>query len=110
MTYKLIKELALYPINVSKYMAIPDSKIYNEVLKNRWFDSAYGDILFVKVPRINNKYLDYLKLKIQRDLQFLIKTESLKNNPNIVIRYIKNSLKNPNKIVNFIKNIPRKNT
>ena len=89
-------------------MAIPDSKIYNEVLENRWFDSAYGDILFVKAPGISNKYLDFIKLKIRRDLQVVVKTESLKKNPKKVIVYIKNILKGPKKIVNFIKNIPRK--
>lgn len=67
--------LALDRTSLAHFIAIPDSQIYREVVENGWFDSAYGDIFYVKHPEISKAYLNYISKKVERDLIFIVKKD-----------------------------------
>jgi anaerobic magnesium-protoporphyrin IX monomethyl ester cyclase len=57
LTLDLIKELHCEPTAYHYFYAIPVSRLYLEIKEKRMFDSAYGDILFVKNDKFDRDFL-----------------------------------------------------
>lgn len=68
-TIDLIKELKLKPSAIHYFYGIPDSPLYQEVIKNNLIDSAYGDIFFVRTEIFDKKLLQNIISKIQAELR-----------------------------------------
>lgn len=103
MTADFIKELKLDSPGLSFFYAIPDSLLYQEVVRNNWIDSALGDLLFVKTKEFSHKDIKSIINKIEIELFFLLIIENFKKNPLKTFKYINPAFKKPLKVLKLLK-------
>jgi anaerobic magnesium-protoporphyrin IX monomethyl ester cyclase len=99
-TLQLIRELKCTPTAAHYFYAIPDSRLYREVVQNGWIDSVYGDILFVKTPEFAKEYLQKILKDIKSEELLWTLKNDLKNDP---MKHILAAMKNPRGTFNFLR-------
>jgi len=104
MTYHFIKELVLDKISLAHFMGIPDSKLYKEIVRNKWFDSCDGEILFVKLPNISKDFLNEINKRVKIELPILLNQLQPKTF-NFFLEKLKILLNNPKESLIAIKDL-----
>jgi len=67
-TIQFTTEINAYWVMLNIFTGIPTSKMYDEVVKNDWIDSNYGDILFVKTDSFNRKEMERFRRSMEKQL------------------------------------------
>lgn len=80
LTINLIRELKLKMFTLNIFTAIPDSEMYYEVKENKLYDSAFGDVLFLKTSVFNRNDLIKIVEDAKKELGFLLQIDNLKRN------------------------------
>ncbi len=106
LTINLIKELKLTRTTIFPFMAIPDSELYFEVKKKGFYNSSFGDLLYVRTAEFNKKHLEKIIANLRKDLVFSYQIDNLKSNfLKYGIKYGLQTLTHPSKLKSFLKHL-----
>lgn len=101
-TYNFIKELALTRTSLAHFLGIPDCKLYREIVKNHWYEAAYGEMLYVKLPNLSKEFLNEISRRVKIELPIIINKRTPKKISYFLEKF-KRSLNNPkSSIKNYI--------